>query len=320
VTEPSLNVLLSRALISLTRAYGRADPDAPTLPFYAVVLRVLDHGGIDLREIPARARISKRAVTTLIKQGERAGLVTNEAKVVRLTDAGVRARTAAENALRAAESEWIVAMDAASLRGALETVVGGFELEHPHYVCTYGGADMSAVGGRYPGHGQDWKPVRREGSETARNLPLSALLSQALMDFTIRYEAGFTWALSSTVHSLLPFPDEGYLFSEAPEKTWLSGTGNSLLERHGLVEVDDGGGDKKQRRATLLTRGTFARDAYEGNVARVEKEWRDAYGDAAITALRDALTNVAAKLEPGLADHPLMSWSGGFREASGELT
>jgi hypothetical protein len=186
-------------------------------------------------------------------------------------------------------------------------------------MCTYGSADMSAIGGNYPRHGQDWKPVLRDGPDSAQGLPLSALLSQALMDFTIRYESGFTWALSSTVHSLLPFPDEGFLFREAPKRAYLTGDGKSLLERHGLVDVDDGGGDKKQRRATLTTRGTFARDAYEGNVARVEKEWREAHGDDAVAALRDALTDVATKLEPGLADHPLIGWLGsGFREASGE--
>jgi hypothetical protein len=69
----------------------------------------------------------------------------------------------------------------------------------------------------------------------------------------------------------------------------------------------------------LTTRGIFARDAYKGDVARVEKEWRDVHGDDAISALRHALTEVAIQLEPGLADHPLIGWlGGGLREASGE--
>ena len=55
--EP-LNILLSRPLLSLTRAYERVDPAAPTLPFYANVLRVIDDDGVEFREFPALARIS----------------------------------------------------------------------------------------------------------------------------------------------------------------------------------------------------------------------------------------------------------------------
>jgi hypothetical protein len=138
VPDRAVNVLLSRALISLTRAYERTDPDAPTLPFYADLLRVLDDEGIGLREIPARARISKRVVTTLVNSSEKAGLLTNETKVVRLTDAGTLARAAGEKTLAAAEAAWTSSVGeskAMKLRAALETVVAQMALEHPHYMC-----------------------------------------------------------------------------------------------------------------------------------------------------------------------------------------
>ncbi len=118
------------------------------------------------------------------------------------------------------------------------------------------------------------------------------------------------------MHTLLKFPDEGLLLSEAPPEAGLTGDGKSLLERHLVVEVDTGGGDRKMRRASLTMRGTFARDAYSSNVARAEKEWREVHGDATVDTLSDALATVDAKLERGLADHPLIVWTGGLREAS----
>ncbi|MBA2607700.1 MAG: hypothetical protein H0U92_02040 [Actinobacteria bacterium] len=297
--ELGLNVLLARPLISLTRAYERVRPDAPPLPFYAGYIRALDGANDTPREVATRARISKRAAVALGTAFAKSGLARQDAQ----------ARS--QVALSAAEDAW---RPADASRAALEPLVERFELEHPHYVMTYGSADASAVGGTYPRHGQDWKPVLR--SEPLGDLPVSALLSQALMDFTIRYESGFVWALSSTVHALLKFPDEGLLLSDAPKEAGLTGNGKSGLERHLVVEVDNGGGDRKMRRATLTLRGKFARDAYEANVVRVEQEWRARCGDATVSALRAALTQVNAELEPGLADHPLLAWSGGLREAS----
>ncbi len=186
-----MNALLAHALISLTRAYART-PDVPTLPFYAVVLRLLDGEGVAVKDFPARARISKRATTTLLNAAEKGGLLTNEDKVARPTEAGAQARALGASTLARAEAEWSAAIgDAAvaSFREALEPLVAQFGLEHPHYVMTYGTADVSAIGGSYPKHGTDWKPVARVSAGSVTGLPLSSLLSQALMDFTIRYES-----------------------------------------------------------------------------------------------------------------------------------
>jgi hypothetical protein len=314
----SLNVLLARPLLSLTRAYERTDREAPPLPFYANLLRVLDDRGVDIRELPALARVSKRAVATMTKSAFVE--VDGSPKLARLTPAGEKAKARAAANVAAAELEWAAAIGdgrVINLRTALETLVAQFELEHPHYVITYGTADVSAIGGNFPRHGTDWKPVHRIGRDSAAGLPLTALLSQALMDFTIRYESGFVWALSSTVHALLKFPDEGLLLREAPKEAGITGAGKSLLERHVVVDVDDGGGDRQQRRVTLSMRGKFARDAYAGDVARVEREWRQAYGDEPVDALRAALEAIATELEPGLADHPLMTWMPDLYESSG---
>ena len=73
---------------------------------------------------------------------------------------------------------------ASQLRASLESLVAAFPLEHPHYPASYGLADASITGG----NGVDWKPVRRTGGDPVANLPLSALVSQALVAFAMEYE------------------------------------------------------------------------------------------------------------------------------------
>ncbi|HUR79016.1 MAG TPA: hypothetical protein VMZ22_13795 [Acidimicrobiales bacterium] len=303
--EMELNVLLARPLISLTRAYERADPEAPSLPFCANLLRVLDTDAVDVRALPGRARISKRAVRTLVRAAKQRALVNNDAKLVQLTAHGAALRDRSAATLATAEANW---HESGAVRKALQKIIGQFDLEHPHYLAQYGPADLSAIGGRHPGHGQDWKPVRREGP--LDDLPLTALLSQALMEFTISYESGQTFALAWTIHALRHIPDAGVAFAHAPVRARLSGDGRSTLERHGAVTVVKGV-------AKLTGGGKVYRDAYAPNVARVEQEWRDRYGDSTVTAARKALTALNAELEAGLADHPVLTWRDGLHESSG---
>ena len=292
--ELGLHALLSHGLLSLTRQYERTDTAAPTLPFYANLLRILETVDDDYRDVARRASISKRAAKTLL----------NEAS--KLADLDER-RAAGASALAATEVGW---KPTAKLRKPLEALVTQFDLEHPWYLMQYGTADSSAIGGKWPGHGQDWKPVEREGRLGV--LPLCALLSAGLMDFTIRYESGRTLGLSWTTHALRGFPDEGVAFGDASPRMHLSGDGRSTLERHRFVIVKSGW-------VTLTDVGRFCRDALPSNVARVESEWREKFGDKTVTALRSALTEVDSDLEPGLADFPILAWYP-FREASAEYS
>ena len=59
----------------------------------------------------------------------------------------------------------------------LEALVARLELEHPHFPVRYGGSDPSFTGGP----GVDWKPVPRESGSNVTGLPMTALLSQALV-------------------------------------------------------------------------------------------------------------------------------------------
>src|ERR1700735_1758099 len=68
---------------------------------------------------------------------------------------------------------------------SLEALVSQLELEHPHFPVPYGTADPTFSGG---GPGVNWKPVAREAAFSVARLPVTALLSQALVAFAIEYE------------------------------------------------------------------------------------------------------------------------------------
>jgi hypothetical protein len=131
----------------------------------------------------------------------------------------------------------------------LESLVSQLDLELPHFPAGYGAADGSVTGGLWrwgrqaalrrggrPGlefdaaeehraadaweaasggalyvaaARQDWKPVLRDEGDTVTALPLSALLSEALMAFTIDYEGSGGLSLAATANVVRHMDDEG---------------------------------------------------------------------------------------------------------------
>lgn len=293
----SLNVLLSHALISVTRIYEAETP----LPLYAVLLRAIPDDGISVKELPATARISKRAGITLVNNAEKLGYVATKGKSIHLTKAGVAACAQAEAALATAEAKW---QPTPELRSILEKAVGTFPREYPHFWIHYGTADLSLTGGAYPHNGNDWKEVLRTDPSSAKGLPIASLLAQALCDFTLRYEATARFSLAWTIFGLLPMPTDGVAFADAPPTAALNGKGTSMLERHGLVTVD------AHRIARLTPRGMLCRSVYESTIESVEHEWAAAFE---LEVLRNELLAID---EPDFADHPALNWFGTLQLSS----
>lgn len=163
---------------------------------------------------------------------------------------------------------------------------------------SYGAADPSAIGGPFvqkakksdglPAHGSDWKPVWRSDADTVAALPLTALLSQALMAFTIDYEDAFPWPLASTLTVLSHLSAEPQLLSEVPEPHGITGNGKSLLERHLIIKVsrDPATG---QRFVALTDRGIAVMHHHPGRLEAVEAAWTERFGRTVVSDLRDAL-------------------------------
>lgn len=294
-----MNALLSQALVTVTNAYeqrGAGSAGLPRLAVWSNVLRPVGDG-IDLREVPAAARLSKRAVRAAVGAAEKQGWLVREGGAVRPSPAGESAR----ERWPSLDADVEGSLDG-DIAAPLREVVRQLHLEWPHHPTGYGPADHSITGGVYtagggqidskvPTHAADWAPVLRhdvEGSSVA-GLPLSALLSQAFVAFAADFEELWIGGLHLAATVLRLVPDEGVPTSEIPMLSRLKGDGKSVLERHGYIEIVRDADDSKVRLAVPTTRGRNTRDQYESTVRRVEGRWGPKYGADAVDGLRSAL-------------------------------
>jgi hypothetical protein len=290
--EQSLPILLWRVLGGLEQAHrdhGAGAGALPSLEVWSNLLRRLDAEGVPSRDLPGLLCLSKRALRSHLSLAQRRGWVEEVSLAakrpgVRLTDAGEAVRRRWPKVRQAAEQTWADGAGAGpadGLRPALVDLVGGLALEHPHYPASYGAADARVSGG----HGQDWKPVPRGAGDTASDLPLSALVSEALMDFALEYEERADVALSVALLALTHIPDRG-----RPARGlgipagWLS-----ALVRHGVLHADQ---RPEGVWLTLTADGERLAGAHEHHVRAVEEFWRQRYGAKVVDGVRSALASV----------------------------
>jgi hypothetical protein len=196
-----LDVLLSHAVLDLTRAAERIDPTVNVVR-WSDFLRVVD--GSTKKTLHLDARISKRTIPGYVTSTTRAGGLTVDARgTFHLTDAGNAVRDAWGAVIRSA-CDGFEAQHGDALRQALTTVVAGLELEMPHYLHPYGTVDPSVAGG------VDWKRVPRDrAADTTSDLSILALLSQALTAYSMQYEkrgGALLWAVHLARDGRGPMP------------------------------------------------------------------------------------------------------------------
>ena len=311
-----LPVMLSRVLGQLTsevEAAAGVGGKVPSLAVWSNVVRCVAEAGpagLDEKALRAAARISSRHATAAVTGSVRWGWITAEGtgkqRRLELGDAGRHAAKTWPDQLAALDTEW----KQSPLRHGLEELVGQLELELPHFPASYGPADPSATGAPFIRpekplegvvHGTDWKPVRRAEGDTVSFLPITALLSQALMAFTIDYENKFPWPLHSTLTRLAHIGVEPKPLAELPDGHGITGAGKSLLERHLIVEVTT---DSAKRKLVALTdRGVQVKQHHPGRLQTVETAWRERYGDKLVDDLRNALTPLATGDAASQPDH-----------------
>ncbi len=280
--------LLHAALRGMERTYteeGAGKPPVPPLDLWANLLRAVDPAGIDCRELPSILRLSKRAVRTRVSAAVRRGWI-EELKdcrskgIVRLTSRGTEVAARWRGLQQTAEDMWQARVGlplSNKLRTSLEDLVAAFPLEHPHYPASYGPADASITGG----NGVDWKPVHRTGANTVSDLPLSALVSQALVAFAMQYEELSPVALSLSTTVIRQIPPEGRPLHELGRSP-----GVSALIRHGFVRASGPGG---RETAWLTERGLEVHRVYEKRIHTAETSWHQKFGKDRVTALAWAL-------------------------------
>ncbi len=258
----------------------------PSLDMWANLLRVLSVEGIDRQELAPLLSLSKRAVRLRILASVRRGWVyeQNLRKThpqVGLTDQGAFVTSQWGPLEKTSEEKWqiLAGIDQASrLRQALQALVPILPLEYPHYPASYGEADASITGGP----GKDWKPVPRNNGNSVTRLPLTALLSQALVAFAIDYEKLSPVALILSIRIIKRIPPQGRSVHDLGDSV-----GISALIRHGFLHETGTGHD---RIVHLTHKGLAVKEAYDERIAAVEAGWREQFGPERIDALRETLT------------------------------
>jgi len=288
----TLPSLFWKVLGGLEREYaneGAGKSLLPPLEIWANLLRAVYQTGIDRRELPSILRLSKRAVRSRLSTAVRHGWV-EELKIgpgddrVRLTLRGTHVAGRWSTVQRTAEERWRAAVgihQSANLRACLEDLVAALPLELPHYPASYGPADASITGG----NGEDWKGVPRKDGDSVTDLPLSALVSEALVAFAMQYEEKSPVALSLSTEVVCNIPVEGRPLREIGRSSGLS-----ALIRHGFVRVISSGGTET---AFLTPRGLEIQLAYEQRINGIETGWREKFSQDLITSLHCVLGEIA---------------------------
>ena len=88
-----LSALLAQVLLAYTLDFERRSE--LSLPLTANFVRVLGKAGLDVRELPATAGVSREATTMALNFLKKTGYVSVEAKLARLTAKGLKAQAAA---------------------------------------------------------------------------------------------------------------------------------------------------------------------------------------------------------------------------------
>lgn len=246
----------------------------PSLDLWANLLRAFEGAEIDLRNLPAILRLSKRAVRYRLSTAARHGWVEERKtgqgqRLVQLTLRGSQVAARWKALQPQAEERWRSAVGihaSGRLRACLEKLVGALPLEHPHYPASYGPADASVTGR----NGEDWRAVPRTNGNGVSNLPLSALVSEALVAFAMQYEELSPLALSLSTNVIRRIPAGGISVRELG-----SASGVSALRRHGFIHVS---GDGRGAIAYLTPAGLAVYNSYEARIQLVEDDWRSRFG------------------------------------------
>jgi DNA-binding MarR family transcriptional regulator len=222
-----------------------------------------------------------------------------------------------------------------SLREALAAIVSKIDVELPHGLPILGyGLYSHLPEGTRPSPGE---PV-------IAKLPLSALLSQALLWFAVEFERESPVSLAISANVLRLLSDEGARASDLQRLASVSkeaiATSLSFLTKRGYAVMKSTTAGSRTRVIALTAKGRVAQGKYRELLWAVEERWRSRFGGNAVSSLRESLERLVYALadehsllfqglEPypdgwrasfpkleGLPHYPMVLHRGGFPDGS----
>jgi len=330
--SPALSTLLSWLLVAYTMeldnefehrmiGVGAGRAFRVSLVMWENFLRFVGPDGLRAGDVPDRAGIAPRIHPYLAM--ERWGYVVVEPggarnaksdSIIRLTPIGTRAAEAWQPLHRLVDGRWRARFgdDAVeAVRERLQSVVDELAVGRPRYLPVVGYGMTTAA---------PPAEARATSDDGATGLlPLSALLSLVLLEFTLEFERGMAVSLPISADVLRVVGGDGTRLRDLPGRAGVSKEAVSVavgfLERTDHARVGPDPSASRGKVVALTARGRAARDGYYSRVAKIEDEWTARFGADAVDGLRHALAQIVAqrdgerlRLAEGLVPRP-----GGWR-------
>jgi hypothetical protein len=210
--------------------------------------------------------------------------------VVRLTPAGRRAEAIWPQLFAEIEGRWEERFGAAEideLRGLLRAIVGAIDVELPEYVPIVAGANgmtanLPPLESRQAAQGEDDLPS---------SLSVSALLSQALLAYTIDFEAESQLSLPLSANFVRVLDERGVLVKDLPLLAGVSKEATAMaltfLAKTAYVVVE--GASAGTRSARLSPTGREVQRDYDRLHAEVAAQWETRFGAETVERLQSSL-------------------------------
>lgn len=191
----------------------------------------------------------------------------------------------------------------ADLRAALSGIADRLDLDLPECLPILGYGLFSARRER-----TDPYQPRTSTASAHADLPLSALLSRALLAFAIDFESVSPVSLAVSENVLRVLTNDGVRVRDLPALTGVSKEAVAMsagyLEKKGYVTIEPVPPPDRGQRVRLTTRGRFAQQATGKLRDDVEDDWLTRFGTDAVRALRSSLGSLVGD---GAASCPLLA-------------
>jgi DNA-binding MarR family transcriptional regulator len=314
-----------RTTITRGAADSRSGPWLVSLVMWSNLMQFVTEEGVSVGELQRLARTGSLSLAGM----ERWGYITVEPGpsaprskaprpdwVVRPTRKGLRAQRMWRPLLGVIEERWrgrFGTPEISRLREALSALISQFDVELPEYLPVLGyGLLAEAYNSEGRGQGRATAAV---DSGVVSSLPLTALLSQALLAFTIDFEreSEVSMAISANVMRLLG--EKGVPVRDLPRLSGVSkeaiAMALSFLEKRRFIVVEPTPNASRGKVARLTHKGQEAQDTYRRLLGALEERWRGRFGEETIHNVRESLEQLvgepSAHLSPlfrGLEPHP----------------
>jgi hypothetical protein len=301
----SLSALLSQVLVAFiieldnefehraphrTTLRGGTGPWLASMAMWSTCMRFVSDEPIALKELERLARTK-----TNLHGMQRWGYITvgpAPPKLICATAKGLKARTVWGPLFEVIERRWeerFGTLQLDQLRESLWALVSRFDLDLPDCLPILG-YGLFSVG-----------PNRERSTPVERDLPLSTLLSRALLTFAMEFERESDLSLAVCANVVRVLDEEGVRLRDIPQLSGVSeeavAMAMGLLTKKGVVKVEQA--------VRLTPRGAEAKDTYLRRLAILEARWRERFGEDIIDALREAVHPFTGKyLWGGLEPYP----------------